>query len=220
MLDRLKAHADEAGIHLTARQAFLCSEHARLMLHWNRRLNLTRITLPDQVIIGHILDSLVPSRWLPRKGHALDVGTGPGFPGIPLKILNPALKMTLLDARRKKVSFLRVVLSELALEGIRAEQGRWEQMAGEHPGGDPPRFSLITMRAVRLQGEEIAGLGSLLVEGGMLAWWAGPRELPGKPGDSSGERPNREAVEFAEEHTYTLPTLPGKRRILVWKRRD
>lgn len=219
-LDRLMAHAGEAGIHLTARQAFLCSEHVRLMLHWNRRLNLTRITLPDQVVIKHILDSLIPAQWLPKGGHALDVGTGPGFPGIPLKILNPALKMTLLDAQRKKVSFLRVVLSELSLENARAEQGRWEDMVREHRRGGPPRFNLITMRALRLRWEEIAGLGSLLADDGMFVWWAGSGKLPGKSGDSPEESLNQEVIKFAAEHTYTLPTLSEKRRILIWERRD
>ncbi len=216
---RLVALAEEAGIHLTARQIFLCLEHVRLMLHWNRRLNLTRITRPDQVIIRHILDSLIPSRWLPQEGHALDVGTGPGFPGIPLKIVNPGLKMTLLDAQRKKVSFLRVVLSELALENICAEQGRWEEMVKADQGNDPPGFKLITTRALRLQWDEIARLGSLLAGDGMLAWWVGPGERSGESGGLTPETSGQEVVRFAAEHTYTLPTFSEERRILIWKRR-
>jgi len=220
LLDLLVDYGNEAGIHLSERQAFLCSEHVRLMLEWNRRLNLTRITLPDQIIIKHILDSLLPARWLPQDGHALDVGTGPGFPGIPLKILQPALKMTLLEAQRKKISFLRVVLSKLALEDAWAVQGRWEEMERTSRGGPPARFDLITMRALRLEHGHLVGLGRLLAEGGMLVWWAGPGADQGRSESFPREALDQVNVDFAAEHSYTLPTLSERRRILIWKRRE
>ncbi len=219
LLDRLLDYGNEAGIHLTERQAFLCCEHARLMLEWNRRLNLTRITRPDQIIIKHILDSVIPVRWLPQEGHALDVGTGPGFPGIPLKILQPALKMTLLEAQRKKISFLRVALSKLALENAWAVQGRWEELEGRSPGGPPARFDLITMRALRLEHGHLVGLGRLLAEDGMLVWWAGPGAVQGRTESFPREVPDRVNVDFVAEHFYTIPTLSERRRILIWKRR-
>lgn len=217
LLDRLLAYADEAGTHLTALQAFLCSEHVRLMLEWNRRLNLTRITLPNQVILRHILDSLVPARWLPREGFALDVGSGAGFPGIPLKILHPALKMTLLDAQRKKISFLRVVLAELALENTWARQGRWEELGRTLEGGLSAKFDLITVRALRPKPGHLAGLGGLLTARGVLAWWTGPGEGAEV---FRGERPGGETVELAAVHAYRIPSLTGQRRILIWKHRE
>ena len=91
-----------AGIHLTEKQALLLSRHIRIMLEWNSRLNLTRITEPEEIIIKHLLDSILPAKFLPSSGYALDVGTGAGFPGIPLKIVYPDLHMLLLDSNRKK----------------------------------------------------------------------------------------------------------------------
>ncbi|MHC1725594.1 MAG: 16S rRNA (guanine(527)-N(7))-methyltransferase RsmG [Syntrophobacteraceae bacterium] len=86
----------------TDAEANLCTRHVNLMLEWNRRLNLTRIVSHNDIIVKHLLDSIVPAKYLPHSGPALDVGTGAGFPGIPLKIMSPALDFLLLDSNRKK----------------------------------------------------------------------------------------------------------------------
>ncbi|MEN6437714.1 MAG: 16S rRNA (guanine(527)-N(7))-methyltransferase RsmG, partial [Syntrophobacter sp.] len=142
-------YAGRVGLHLSREQADLCRMHIELMLEWNHRLNLTRITIQEETIVKHLLDSLLPATALPASGNALDVGTGAGFPGIPLKILHPGLEFTLLDASRKKVSFLAVVVAKLGLKGIHPVHGRWEDFA--QAPGNRMRFSLITMRAVRLE---------------------------------------------------------------------
>ena len=79
-IDDLLALCRAEGIELSADQARLCQRHIRLMLLWNRRSNLTRITQPEAILVKHLLDSLLPARWLSRKGRAIDVGTGAGFP--------------------------------------------------------------------------------------------------------------------------------------------
>ena len=116
--DLILKFTGKAGIALTERQAQLLSLHIQLMLEWNPRLNLTRITGREEIIVKHLLDSILPAKFLPSSGHALDVGTGAGFPGIPLKIVYPDLQMVLLDSSRKKVSFLAAVAAALGLKGI------------------------------------------------------------------------------------------------------
>ena len=149
-LRTLLALMEEYGIPFSEEQAGICYEHISLMLDWNRRCNLTRITDSREIIEKHLLDSLIPARWLPRAGPAMDIGTGPGFPGIPLKVLHPELEMLLLESNRKKTSFLKVVLSRLSLLNVRVLESRWEELVhADHPLLETP-LMLVTMRAVRL----------------------------------------------------------------------
>ena len=160
----------EAGVALDEKQAGLLTRHIQLMLEWNTRLNLTRITKSEDIVIKHILDSVLPAKYLPSAGNALDVGSGAGFPGIPLKILCPDLEMVLLDSSRKKISYLTAVIATLGLKGMRAFHGRWQDLSRmkEHSGG----FALITMRALKLEPEHLSSLApTILAPGGILAWW-------------------------------------------------
>ena len=93
-------------------------------------MNLTRITEPAEMAHKHFLDSLAPARLglLPERGAVLDVGSGAGFPGIPLAILRPELEWTLLDAQRKKVDFITMCVDRLGITNVRALQGRAEEL--------------------------------------------------------------------------------------------
>ena len=208
-----------AGVSLTQRQAQLFSLHIQLMLEWNTRLNLTRITAREEIIVKHLLDSLLPAKFLPSSGKALDVGTGAGFPGIPLKIFHPDFQMLLLDSSRKKVSFLANVAAALGLRGIRAAHGRWQDLPGAEENID--KFQLITMRAVRLEPEHITSLASTaLAPGGLFAWWGGCRAE--EIGDQScGREPfeaNYRGIEFLGAFSYPLPGLERQRAVWVWKK--
>lgn len=209
--------AGEAGTPLSEQQARLCYEHVRLMTEWNMRVNLTRITDFREAIIKHILDSIIPSRLLPRTGLALDVGTGPGFPGVPLKIVNRELHMTLLDSNRKKTSFLTVLLSRLGLEGLAAVQGRWEDFDKIEGHAPSCRYELITMRALRLEVAHLQVLASeALKPNGVFAWWAGPASRPQWERLTS---PDHEArLTFQGEFSYNLPTVSAPRLLLIWKK--
>jgi len=96
------------------------------LLKWNRKINLTAIRTEREIITKHFLDSLSIHPYLEKSVSLLDVGSGPGFPGIPLKIAKPALDITLIDAVRKKVDFQRHVIRSLGLKGMEAIQGRIE----------------------------------------------------------------------------------------------
>lgn len=207
---------ETAGLQLSEEQAELCCQHIALMLEWNRRVNLTRITDPYEICVKHLLDSLLPAQWLPREGQALDVGTGPGFPGVPLKILCPDLTTVLLEANHKKVAFLKMLLSRLRLKGLHALQGKWETFP-EKP--DPlcrKQYTLITMRAVKLQPEHLTELASrILAPGGVFAWWAGPGEnLPTVAVSSLRDA----SMVFHANFSYALPGASRPRQLFLWKK--
>ncbi len=104
------------------------------LLYWNERINLTTITDDREIAIKHILDSLSPlqKKDCLRKGRVMDIGTGAGFPGIPLKIMMPALEITLMDSLKKRLTFLDGVIERLGLQDIRTLHGRAEDY-----GNDP-----------------------------------------------------------------------------------
>ena len=219
--DLILKFTGEAGMVLTQEQALLLSRHVRIMLEWNLRLNLTRITEPEEIVIKHVLDSIVPAKFIPSSGHALDVGTGAGFPGIPLKIVYPGLQMVLLDSNRKKVSFLTAAFAALGLKGIRAMHGRWQEFAKAER--HTSRFDLITMRAVRLEPEHITRLASpVLTPGGVFAWWgaAGADQLA-KHEDSATAGTNYcPDMEFQGDLYYLLPRIKQRRAIRSWRKRE
>ncbi len=209
----LMEYSREAGVTLTEAQAEMCSRHVGLMLDWNRRLNLTRIVSHEDIIVKHLLDSVLPAKFLPPSGRALDVGSGAGFPGIPLKIVNPALDLLLLDSNRKKVSFLAAVTARLGLKGLQARHGRWENLSESDQNGCG--FQLITMRAVRLEPVHLSVLASRLLDsGGMFAFWAGPDS------DVSEEVESRITdLDFRGKHPYSLPGISRERSVLIWRKR-
>jgi 16S rRNA (guanine527-N7)-methyltransferase len=223
-VDELLALCRTEGIDLSADQARLCHCHIELMLVWNRRSNLTRITQPEAILTKHLLDSLLPARWLPRQGRAIDVGTGAGFPGVPLKILCPDLHMLLLESHGKKVSFLKVLLSELGLDHLEVLHNRWEDLLGATAPVAPGSVSLITVRALKLPGKRFGEFAAGTLEpGGILAYWGGPNDredssqIPAPDLDLSALSDGK--LEFGGCHEYRLPRNYGTRRLLLWQRR-
>ncbi len=211
--DLILKFTDEAGVSLTGKQAHLLSLHIQLMLQWNTRLNLTRITGREEIIVKHLLDSILPAKFLPSSGNALDVGTGAGFPGIPLKIVYPGLEMILLDSSTKKVSFLATAAAALGLEKIRALHGRWQDLS--RVGQRLDKFQLITMRAIKLEPEHITSLASkILASGGFFAWWGSTVE--GDSGQVAGKTYGD--MVFQGGFNYLLPGIQQKRSVFIWRK--
>jgi len=160
---RLIIHgARKMGIEIDLPTADRFAIHASALMLWGQKTNLTTIRDPVEVAVKHYLDSLAPVARIPRGARVLDAGSGGGFPGIPLKIANPSLSVTLIDASRKKISFLKQILRTLELTAIEAIQGRFEALS------PPPVFDVVVSRAVSDLSTFLRMAAPLLAEDGML----------------------------------------------------
>ena len=117
------------NIDIEAEKVDQLAIYALELIRWNQKVNLTAITDPLEVAVKHFLDSIAPEPFIPPRASMLDIGSGSGFPGIPLKILIPSLSVTLIDASRKKVSFLKHIIRNLKLKDIQASHMRAEELA-------------------------------------------------------------------------------------------
>jgi len=125
----LRRQAAVCDIGLTDKAVALLGAFASELVAWNQKINLTAITDPVEVIEKHLLDSMMPGHHLPENASVLDIGTGGGLPGIPLKIYMPSLSMTLIDGSRKKISFVSYIIRQLGLLSAQARQARAEDPA-------------------------------------------------------------------------------------------
>jgi len=146
----LDAGCEELGIVLTEKQKEQFFKYFQLLTEWNQVMNLTAITEMPEVVTKHFVDSLLVvkvSDGIRTEAYScIDVGTGAGFPGIPLKIAFPQLQITLLDSLNKRVGFLNTVIQELGLTGITAVHGRAEDFGRNKEYRE--QFDLCVSRAV------------------------------------------------------------------------
>ncbi|MEW8973881.1 MAG: 16S rRNA (guanine(527)-N(7))-methyltransferase RsmG [Tissierellaceae bacterium] len=122
--------SQELGIDLSDRDIERFKRYKELLKEWNTKINITAITDDVEIDIKHFLDSLTPyiTNMFNGSKKIIDIGTGGGFPGMPLKIVNEELNITLLDSLNKRINFLNEVISSLELEGIEAIHGRAEEL--------------------------------------------------------------------------------------------
>lgn len=132
MFNKLSRLLDEAGITLTDHQKSQLVAYVEMLHKWNKAYNLTSVRNPDEMLVRHILDSIVAAPHLQGE-RFIDVGTGPGLPGIPLAIVLPDAHFTLLDSLGKRVRFLRQVQHELKLTNITPVQSRVEDFSAVPP---------------------------------------------------------------------------------------
>lgn len=119
------------GIALSGEQISQYRSFTETLLLWNKKINLTAITNPVDIAVKHFVDSLAAAEPLAGCQALVDIGAGAGFPGLPLKILFPEMKLTLMDSVRKKVSFLNAAIRSLGLQNARAIHARVENLAGK-----------------------------------------------------------------------------------------
>lgn len=148
MDDLLEERLKDISIQLDDNKRNQFMEFYKLLIEWNQYMNLTAITEYEEVVEKHFVDSLsiVKAINLCEKENIIDIGTGAGFPGIPIKIIYPHLKVTLLDSLNKRVKFLNTIIEKLELKNINVIHGRAEDYAKQKEYRE--KYELCVSRAV------------------------------------------------------------------------
>lgn len=208
----LKTYADGCGIELTSAQEEQFRIYADLLVEWNAKVNLTAVTDPEGIAAKHFLDSILILKYaeIPQGESVIDIGTGAGFPGVPLKIMRPDLKLTLLDGLNKRLVFLAELTKAL---GIEAEivHARAEEAARQKPFR--MAFGFASARAVAAMPVLCEYCLPFLKEGGVFAAMKGPdAEAEGKSAE-----PAISLLGCKTEKTvrYTLPAGDGRTLFLI-----
>ena len=142
----IKEKLEKVNINIEEKQAKNLYKYMKLMLEWNEKINLTAITEPKEVILKHFVDSLTILKYLEKEEKIIDVGTGAGFPGIPLNIMNDDCEYTLLDSLNKRIIFLNEVISKLQLKNIETIHSRVEEFGKSKKYRE--NYDIATSRAV------------------------------------------------------------------------
>lgn len=142
----LVSGASNLGINLEDAQVVRFMRYLELLMEWNNKFNLTAIKQPDEIVIKHFLDSLLLGQYLLPADKLADIGSGAGFPGLPLKIAFPELQVTLVDSLNKRIKFLQIVVDELGLDNVKTVHSRAEDI-GRKPGYRDS-FDVVVTRAV------------------------------------------------------------------------
>lgn len=146
-MERLKEYADKCGIEVNDEQIAKFDKYYEMLIETNKVMNLTAITEKEEVIVKHFLDSIMLVKYYDLKDKSiLDVGSGAGFPGIPLKIIEPTIKLTMMDSLNKRIKFLENVCEELTFANVNAVHMRAEDMARDKKYRE--NFDIVTSRAV------------------------------------------------------------------------
>jgi 16S rRNA (guanine527-N7)-methyltransferase len=197
-IDVITGRAPAAGV-LTRFAKYL-----DLLTTWNRTHHLTSYRTPHEVVRGLFIDSLLFLPVLPaRPVRVIDIGAGPGIPGVPLRLVDPGIRITLLESRRKPVSFLAALKRELTLDDVEIVQGRAGAEADEYKG----KYDCALIRGVRLDETLRSAALGYLKAGGRLVCGA-------SPGDPGGAEVAADPEESRiQEVAY--PALGYRRRFIV-----
>jgi len=158
-------------IDLTDQQIGQFYIHAEELQRWTRKTNLTAIKDADEIAAKHFIDSIVPSVYFDPMHDVLDIGSGGGFPGLPLKVLYPHIQLTLIDAVRKKTSFLKHVVRSMRIEDTQVVHGRIEEIGLRYK---MTLWDSIVSRAYSSVSVILENALPLLSPGGQILIWKGP----------------------------------------------
>lgn len=205
--------AEAFGIRLNQEQVESFDLYLRELLKWNQKINLTAIRSEKGIVLKHFLDSLSVFPYLSKTASLLDIGSGAGFPGIPLRIVQPSLEITLIDSVRKKVDFQRHIIRMLGLKGTEAIHGRIQDK--EILQSMTERFDTVISRAFSNLQTLLLLAFPFLKKGGILL-------------AMKGELEKEEIRLFSEEEetryrlqrtaSFVLPKSSFKRSILLFEK--
>jgi 16S rRNA (guanine527-N7)-methyltransferase len=160
------------GVSASANACSAIRAYIPLLLHWNRRISLTTVTDPRQILRFHFGESMFASPAIAKRdGRLADVGSGAGFPGVPLKLLIPTLDIVLIEPNAKKAAFLAEVVRELKLEGVEVYRGRFDSLTAVGSG-----FDYVTARALGMHQDLIEWSRAATSVGGSVILWLGDED--------------------------------------------
>ncbi len=198
-----------AGIHLDSSQLDRLWAYHSLLRRRNEGNELTRLVGFESIAIKHYVDSMIVASFIELPSPLVDVGTGAGFPGIPLKILKPRLQLVLAEPRAKRVAFLREAIRMLGLEGVDVFPHKVVSRSFTRPMG-----GAIT-RAVETIEKTILRTSGCLGAGGRLVFLKGPAV---GPEIEEARRRFGDAIELETDRHYRLPETTFQRRLVVFRR--
>jgi len=215
-LQRILSEASSAiGVRLGERELVLFQEYHRELLLWNTKINLVSVKSDVDIPIKHFIDSLTPLQFIENKKSALlDIGTGAGFPGIPLKIAENRLRVTLVDSSRKKTSFLKNIIRKLQLDHITIINRRFDLLMQDETYRDT--FDVIISRASFKLPQFLEIGGAFISPGGILIAMKGANiseELK-----QAEEIAQRIGWKHAGCHEIRLPVIGDFRKIIIYKK--
>lgn len=205
LTEQLSALISRTTLVVSPKQIDLLVQYVELLNKWNKAYNLTSVRDPSEMLVKHIMDSLMVGPIL-KGNNFIDVGTGPGLPGIPLSILYPERNFVLLDSLGKRITFLRQVVFQLKLENVTPVKSRVEEYQGEQP------FDGVLSRAFSSLNDMVSWCQHLITteQGRFFA-------LKGQfPHDEVTKLP--ENITLEESHEIIVPELVGERHVLVLKK--
>jgi len=205
LTSKLESLLSKTSLKVSSQQVNLLIQYVELLHKWNKAYNLTSVRDPQEMLIKHIMDSLMVGEVL-KGDNFIDVGTGPGLPGIPLAILYPERNFVLLDSLGKRITFLRQVVFQLKLTNVQPVKSRVEDYQGETP------LDGVLSRAFSSLNDMVSWCSHLITEenGHFFA-------LKGQyPVDEIADLP--ENISVVSSHEITVPELIGERHVLVLKK--
>ncbi|NMB35322.1 MAG: 16S rRNA (guanine(527)-N(7))-methyltransferase RsmG [Firmicutes bacterium] len=210
----IKSVFSACGFSLDEDKVLLYQRYLRMLRQENKKHNLTRILEPRAILEEHFCDSLAGLFVKPEKEvRLLDLGSGAGFPGVPLKIFVPEIKLYLLEAVRKKIIFLSRLVRELGLKNVTLWQQRAEDLGRSHYREN---FTWVTARAVAPLAVILELALPLVQEGGIFCSWQGPKafwEL-----ERAGDILLRCGGKLKNVRSYRLPFCGKKRLIMIFEK--
>lgn len=198
------------NINITNKQLIKLEKFYHLMIEWNKKINLTRITEEKEVYLKHFYDSLTLNKVIDLKNikTLCDIGTGAGFPGIVLKIIFPNIKITLIDSLQKRVNYLNEIIKELELDNIEAIHTRGENYQGE--------FEVVTSRAVANIEKLVNYTMHLVSKNGVFIAMKG--NLESELNQQVRKKIERKYI-IKKQEEFILPKEGSKRTLLLLKNR-
>jgi len=198
------------GIKIDETETALFSMYAAELVKWNKKTNITSITDPVEIAVKHFIDSIIPLLHVPKNARLLDIGTGGGFPGIPLKIADPDIELALIEASGKKINFLKQIIRILKLENAEAFHARAEDMSNTQHFSYA--FDAVICRALSSLEKFVDIALDFVKTGGVIIALKGTAEKYEK--SIAGISAKHRQLSFGI-HGYSLPVLNARRSIIT-----